>query len=753
MKCLATLMLLPVLATIANAQEFPANSTVKFETHILPIFQESCFDCHSDPVQRKGKEPDGGLRLDSPDFISRGGDAVPAVVAGKPGESLLYQLITLSKDDDEVMPAKGDLLTSDQIALVRKWIESGANFGTWKGGVDATSPDKKTETEISEASSDVTKGDEIESGPMEPLAAAREIDQLVADELKRLGQAPRAEIDDYTFCRRVYTDAIGRIPTVDELDCFIEDDQADKRAQLIDKLLTSKGYNSHWYNYWADLLRVKHVGDELHHAGNFSEWIKDAVRRNKPYNQIAHELVNASGELYKPGNGATGFYAREKMPLDHLANSVKTFMGMSIECAQCHDHPYEDWTQQDFYKLAAFTSRTHLRVEPLPADEKKIYAKDRKILKQKDFDEWIVYRESIRVKHAAIYGNGTGFMRLPHDYQYDDGKPHEVMEADVLFGNMPELNYRMTKERLEKLPKRNFGPEVNSRKSLADWMTSTQNPMFTKATVNRLWHQVMGTELVGQLGSLTPEGMGDHPALTQKLISCMKASKYDTKIFLKTIFNSRTYQSKALALSASPPEYVLDGPVVRRLSAEVLVDSFLSLKTERPDKFVATEFRWDGFTNFYEKSQKMNVDDFVEYSIKGPGRAKFQNREEREAAKRNGDMGPKNLWRISTFGREYGKHRIAMLMGKSNRELIDSANLEPDIPQILFMMNGPLEIPKDGLIHRRMDSAAHHEEKMATLWKAVLGRLPKKSEEALFKSKPDDLLWALLNSNEFRFVR
>jgi hypothetical protein len=753
MKCLATLMLLPVLATIANAQEFPANSTVKFETHILPIFQESCFDCHSDPVQRKGKEPDGGLRLDSPDFISRGGDAVPAVVAGKPGESLLYQLITLSKDDDEVMPAKGDLLTSDQIALVRKWIESGANFGTWKGGVDATSPDKKTETEISEASSDVTKGDEIESGPMEPLAAAREIDQLVADELKRLGQAPRAEIDDYTFCRRVYTDAIGRIPTVDELDCFIEDDQADKRAQLIDKLLTSKGYNSHWYNYWADLLRVKHVGDELHHAGNFSEWIKDAVRRNKPYNQIAHELVNASGELYKPGNGATGFYAREKMPLDHLANSVKTFMGMSIECAQCHDHPYEDWTQQDFYKLAAFTSRTHLRVEPLPADEKKIYAKDRKILKQKDFDEWIVYRESIRVKHAAIYGNGTGFMRLPHDYQYDDGKPHEVMEADVLFGNMPELNYRMTKERLEKLPKRNFGPEVNSRKSLADWMTSTQNPMFTKATVNRLWHQVMGTELVGQLGSLTPEGMGDHPALTQKLISCMKASKYDTKIFLKTIFNSRTYQSKALALSASPPEYVLDGPVVRRLSAEVLVDSFLSLKTERPDKFVATEFRWDGFTNFYEKSQKMNVDDFVEYSIKGPGRAKFQNREEREAAKRNGDMGPKNLWRISTFGREYGKHRIAMLMGKSNRELIDSANLEPDIPQILFMMNGPLEIPKDGLIHRRMDSAAHHEEKMATLWKAILGRLPKKSEEALFKRKPDDLLWALLNSNEFRFVR
>ena len=310
----------------------------------------------------------------------------------------------------------------------------------------------------------------------------------------------------------IYLDAIGRIPTIIELDGFVGDKNPDKRSLLIEKLLHSKGYNSHWYNYWADLLRVKDIGDKLHHSGNFSEWIKEAVRSNKPYDQMAHELVNASGELYKPGNGATGFYARETMPLDHLANSVKTFMGMSIECAQCHDHPYEDWTQQDFYKLAAFTSRTHLRVDPRPQDEKKIYAKDRHVLKNRDFNEWIVYRESIRVKHAAIYGNGTGFMRLPHDYQYEDGEPHQVMEADVLFGNMPKVNYEITKAKLASLPKNQLGPEINSRSSLADWMVSSENPMFTKATVNRLWHEVMGTELVGQLGGLTVEEMGDHPA-------------------------------------------------------------------------------------------------------------------------------------------------------------------------------------------------------------------------------------------------
>lgn len=590
------------------------------------------------------------------------------------------------------------------------------------------------------------------STPVDVSPLSQEIDQLVAYELKLLDQEPRPKIDDYTFCRRLHVDAIGRIPTIDELENFIADDQPDKRAQLVDKLLNSKGYNSHWYNYWADLLRVKDVGDKLHHSGNFSEWIKDSVRRNKPYNEMAHELINASGELYKPGNGATGFYAREPMPLDHLANTVKTFMGMSIECAQCHDHPYEDWTQQDFYKLAAFTSKTHLRVDPLPKDEREIYAKDRHILKQKDFDEWIVYRESIRVKHAAIYGNGTGYTRLPHDYQYEDGKPHEVMVADILFGKMPEVNYQMTKEKLDSLPKQHFGPGVNARSSMADWMTSTDNPMFTKATVNRLWHKIMGTELVGQLGGLTQEAMGKHPALTEKLISVMRVSKYDTKVFLSALFNSRIYQSKALALSATPPAYVLGGPAVRRLEAEVIVDSFLSLKTETPDKYVATEFRWDGFTHFYEKSRNFAVKDFVDYSIKGPGRERFQDREEREAMKRNGDMGPKELWRVSTFGRNYKRHWMAMLLGKSNRELIDGGNQEPDIPQILFLMNG-LGIPKDALIHRKLSGEADQREQIKIIWKAILGRLPKDSEEPLFEHAPEDLIWALLNANEFKFVK
>jgi hypothetical protein len=445
------------------------------------------------------------------------------------------------------------------------------------------------------------------------------------------------------------------------------------------------------------------------------------------------------------------------MALDHLSNSVKTFLGVSIECAQCHNDPSDDWTQQDFYKLAAFTSRTHLRLDPLPVDEKAKYGKDRKILKKKDFDEWIVYRETLRVKHASIYGNGTGYSRLPHDYAYQDAKPFQVISADVLFGEMPQVQYKMPQKKLETLQKKQFGPQVNSRESLANWMTSQENPVFTKASVNRLWHQVMGSELVGPLGGLTVESRGKHPALTAKLIEVMEAADFDIKKFLAVIFNTRIYQSKALGLQSEKPLYVLDGPIVRRLPAEVIVDSILSLRTADPDASVATEFRWDGFTHFYDKSRNMTVKDFVDYSIAGPGRTKFKRREEKEALERNADRGPKHLWRISAYGHLDGKSHPAVLMGASDRDLIDSANTQPDIPQILFLMNGPLEgsviRSPQTFIQEKLRKEKDKQKRMELIWKAILTRMPKPSERALFKHDQRDVMWALLNSNEFKFVK
>jgi len=261
---------------------------------------------------------------------------------------------------------------------------------------------------------------------------SRQVDLLVQEQVQKSGQTSRPGIDDYTFCRRVYLDAIGRIPTIDELDSFVVDEQADKRERLIEKLLNSKGYQSHWYNYWADLLRVKYVGDKLHHPGNYGQWIKEALRTNKPYDQMAHELINASGPLYEPGNGATGFYAREPMPLDHLANSVKTFLGLSIECAQCHDHPFRDWKQDQFEGLAAYYGQASL--------------------------------------------SPFGIEDRPTEYQIRDPETEEDRVVVPCVPFQPEL-----------LPE-----EGSRREKLALWVTHEDNRRFHRAIANRVWGLIFG---------------------------------------------------------------------------------------------------------------------------------------------------------------------------------------------------------------------------------------------------------------------
>ena len=438
----------------------------------------------------------------------------------------------------------------------------------------------------------------VEAQNIKQMAA--EVDQVISKKLQEIKQTARPDIDDYTFVRRVYVSAIGRIPTLDELNSFIADKAEDKRFKLIAKLVNSKGYNSHMYNYWAELLRVKSTGDKLHHAGNFSEAIKSSIRQNKPYDVFVKELVDAKGELYKPGNGLAGFKARETMQLDRLANTVKTFLGIAVECAQCHDHPFDDWTQKEFYELAAFTSHVNLRVDPLGPLEKKNYAKIRKELKHESFDKWIVYREALRMKYAAIHGNGTGYMRLPHDYQYDDAKPHDVMQAKALFGATPTMNFKVKKEQLQKgKNNKNIGPHINAQLSFAQWISSRENSMFTKATVNRLWFWVMGTELVGPVSNLELGAEGKHPELTAKLVEIMKALNYDTRKSFQVLFNTKAFQSKALPLGDKKPEYLLDGPIVRRLSAEAVWDSLLSLRLKFPDQSVPTKYHYDGFTHFY----------------------------------------------------------------------------------------------------------------------------------------------------------
>ncbi|MEM9016781.1 MAG: DUF1549 domain-containing protein, partial [Verrucomicrobiota bacterium] len=186
--------------------------------------------------------------------------------------------------------------------------------------------------------------------------AAKAVDKLVEAGLARNELKPNGGIDDATFVRRVYLDIAGRIPTIEESENFHGSTYERKREQLITDLLESDGHVSHAYNFWADVLRLNsRLGNGATQAeAAYQLWLKDAIESNKPYDDFVRELVAARGMIWD--NGATGYYIRDRgMPLDNMSNTVRIFLGTRLECAQCHDHPFDVWTQMDYFQMAAFS--------------------------------------------------------------------------------------------------------------------------------------------------------------------------------------------------------------------------------------------------------------------------------------------------------------------------------------------------------------------------------------------------------------
>lgn len=186
--------------------------------------------------------------------------------------------------------------------------------------------------------------------------AALKIDTLLQRDWKKSGLQGNPELDDNTFVRRIYLDIIGRIPTTREVETFLASDVIDKRSKLIDQLLASEGYVQHIYNYWADVLRVTSNGNQTGAitGSAYMNFVKESLRKNQPYDQFVRDMVAAQGKAWE--TGAIGYYMRDRgMPLDNMANTVRVFLGTRIECAQCHNHPFDKWSQMQFYQMAAFT--------------------------------------------------------------------------------------------------------------------------------------------------------------------------------------------------------------------------------------------------------------------------------------------------------------------------------------------------------------------------------------------------------------
>ena len=355
--------------------------------------------------------------------------------------------------------------------------------------------------------------------PVENLPAARNyIDDLVFAKLKQIGMPPSPICDDATFLRRVTLDITGRLPTIEETRAFSASKDANKRDGVIETLLASADYADFFANKWAALLRNKRE-DKRDITANFAfySWVRDGFLSNKPYDQMVRELLAATGDVLE--NPAVAWYKRVKEPQQQLEDVAQLFLGTRMQCAQCHHHPFEKWSQQDYYGLAAFFSQVGRKATAIKGEEI-IYHK-------RGIAESVNKRTKLPVKPTTL---GDATLDIPAD---DD----------------PRLK-------------------------LADWMSNKANPFFAKSLVNRYWKHFFNRGLVEPEDDMRETNPPSNPELLDALARNFISSGYDLKSVIRSIVQSHTYQ-----LSAIPNEHnVVDRQnfsryYPKRLPAEVLFDA------------------------------------------------------------------------------------------------------------------------------------------------------------------------------------
>jgi hypothetical protein len=437
------------------------------------------------------------------------------------------------------------------------------------------------------------------------LPESQKIDALLAKHWEKAGVKANPPVPDEVLVRRLYLDIAGRVPTLAETRAFLSSSAPDKRQRLIDDLLASDGYTSHTFNYFADLLRLTDNTKGRVTAQAYEEWLKKKLKANTPYDQLVRELLTTDGAVWN--NGAIGFYMRDENKLDHLAYTVQTFLGTQIVCAQCHNHPFDKWTQMDYYHLASYTygmdqrSKNGLEMKgngkaevdiPKPdltgktPQEAKALKKDyrQKVAAAREGMPQVSREDAQQVKQALqdvvkplrytnISWNDKDKPKLPHDYAYSDGKPGQVIEPRVLFGH-------------DAIPK-----EGETRlQAFADWMTSPENPRFTTVIANRLWKRVFAQGLIEPVDEMMDSTVASQPALMDYLTQLMIAQKYSIKDFLRIIYNTDTYQRMADTQEVALGEHShFTGPQLRRMSAEQIWDSLSTMVRGNVDSTVDEE--------------------------------------------------------------------------------------------------------------------------------------------------------------------
>lgn len=407
------------------------------------------------------------------------------------------------------------------------------------------------------------------AAPAEKLSPSQQIDALIEKGYAAHKVTPNEPSADAVLVRRLYLDIVGRIPTRAEAESYLLSKESGKSAKLISELLAGEGYVNHWFNYWADLLRVnRNANNSQFVAPHYAEFIKDFLRRNRHYDQFVRELLTTDGAVWE--SGAVGYYLRDRgMPLDNMSNTVRVFLGTRLECAQCHDHPFDKWTQLDYYQMAAFSYDMQSNYRPPIVQNLQSYVRGKDASRdlsrgsrQEQAGMRNVVQEVLRPLRYTAIQRQDQTLRLPDDYHYPNGKPREAVTPKTMFGD-------------------NVSPNLDA---YGAWITAKENPRFTTVIANRLWKEVFGIGLIEPVDEVTDQTVAANPELMAFLSERMKALDYDLKAFLEMLYNTRTYQRQATRKEIQPGDpYHFPGPILRRMKAEQIWDSVVTLINPQPD--------------------------------------------------------------------------------------------------------------------------------------------------------------------------
>jgi hypothetical protein len=483
-----------------------AETVPSFEKDVLPILTNHCLTCHG------GLKQKNGLDLRSRSSILQGGMSGPAIKPGALAESLLWQKVSTNE-----MP-KGDAkLSAAEQATLRAWIAAGA----------PSLADREKEPLV------------LDKEPRRPAQVAADIDRIIDARLAEAKVPASPRTDDGEFLRRVYLDLTGCIPTAEQAVAFLDSTDPDRRSKLVEELLASPRFGQHFGTLWHNLMVPLTDDQKRVYDDKLLGWLADALNQDRGWDQVVTDLLTAEGSVdSKP---QVGYFVANPEPGKLADRSARLFLGIRLECAECHNHPLVQWKQTDYWGTAAFFAKVTVTKPSKKANQPAVAPSVSEAAQQAKGA-----KGKTPPRGAAIEIPATALRNVG-----------QVVRAQYLGGQEAKID-----------------EQASPRPVLAAWITDRANPYFDRAQANRLWSHFFGRGLVNPLDELHDTCAPSHPALLRMLAHEFEVSGRSVKHLVRCICASQAYQRSSRVQPGNEKDSVLLSRMPLKVMApEMLYDS------------------------------------------------------------------------------------------------------------------------------------------------------------------------------------